>query len=211
MTKPRPLREGDRLTSAEFLRRWGAMPELKHAELINGVVFFMPSPVSLSHSFAQHELNTWLWLYKYATPGCQTGSEGTWVMGQKDVPQPDGFLRILPRFGGQFGDAGDYGAGAPELIVEISGSSLSRDLGAKLDLYRRTGVREYLTVLLRPRQVIWRQLVRGRYVEIPADADGVPFAGFSRPLAGPERPVEFQEIDSHGGGRTLQKAGGMVE
>lgn len=170
---PQPLREGDRLTSAEFLRRWGAMPELKHAELINGVVFFMPSPVSLSHSFAQHELNAWLWLYKDATPGCQTGSEGTWVMGPKDVPQPDGFLRILPRFGGQSGDAGDYGAGAPELIVEISGSSLSRDLGAKLDLYRRTGVREYLTVLLKPRQVIWRQLVRGRYVEIPADADGV--------------------------------------
>jgi hypothetical protein len=33
------LREGDRLTANEFLRRWDAMPELKRAELIDGVVF----------------------------------------------------------------------------------------------------------------------------------------------------------------------------
>ena len=39
---PPPLREGDRLDSEEFLRRWEAMPELKHAELIDGTVFFMP-------------------------------------------------------------------------------------------------------------------------------------------------------------------------
>ena len=30
---PPPLRDGDRLTSDEFLRRWEAMPDLKHAEL----------------------------------------------------------------------------------------------------------------------------------------------------------------------------------
>jgi Uma2 family endonuclease len=47
--------------------------------------------------------------------------------------------------------------------VEVSGSTSSRDLGVKLELYRRTGVREYLTILLKPRQMIWRQLVRGRH------------------------------------------------
>jgi hypothetical protein len=36
---PPPLRDGDRLTSGEFLRRWEAMPDLKHAELIDGVVY----------------------------------------------------------------------------------------------------------------------------------------------------------------------------
>ena len=45
---PPPLRDGDRLTSDEFLRRWEAMPDLKHAELIDGIVH-MPSPVSYKH------------------------------------------------------------------------------------------------------------------------------------------------------------------
>jgi Uma2 family endonuclease len=140
----------------EFLRRWEAMPSLKQAELIGGIVF-MPSPVSVPHSDAHSEISSWLWLYKDLTPGCHTGIECTWVMGPEDVHQPDIFLRILPEYGGQ---------SRVELIVEVSGSSLSRDLGVKLDLYRRAGVREYLTVLLRPRQVTWRHLSRGRYREI---------------------------------------------
>ena len=38
------LEPGDRLTRAEFERRYEAMPELRKAELIEGVVY-MPSPV----------------------------------------------------------------------------------------------------------------------------------------------------------------------
>jgi hypothetical protein len=34
-----PLLEGDSLTSAEFLRRWEEIPDLKHAELIDGIVY----------------------------------------------------------------------------------------------------------------------------------------------------------------------------
>jgi hypothetical protein len=37
---PPPLRDGDRLTSDEFMRRWEAMPEL-----IDGIVY-MASPVT---------------------------------------------------------------------------------------------------------------------------------------------------------------------
>ena len=39
-----PLEPGDRLSRAEFERRYDAMPNLKKAELIEGVVY-MPSPV----------------------------------------------------------------------------------------------------------------------------------------------------------------------
>jgi len=170
---PPLLREGDRLDSEEFLRRWEAMPDLKHAELIDGVVFFKPSPIGLSHATICGEMCGWLYAYKEATPGCQVGIEGTWVMGAADVPQPDLFLRILPEFGGQSGETRGYGSGAPELIVEVSGSTLSRDLGAKLELYRRSGVREYLSVLLTPQQMIWRELARGRYREIKPDEDGL--------------------------------------
>ena len=169
---PPALLEGDRLDSSEFLRRWEAMPLLKHAELINGVVF-MPSPVYDPHSTVQFAMTGWLGIYGEATPGCKGGSEGTWVMGPKDVPQPDVTLSILPECGGQSRVEGNLSAGAPELIVEVTGSSYSRDLGVKLELYRTVGVREYLTVLPHPRQVIWRQLARGRYREIKPDEDGL--------------------------------------
>ena len=39
---------GDRLTRGEFERRYSAMPNVKKAELIEGVVY-MPSPVSKNH------------------------------------------------------------------------------------------------------------------------------------------------------------------
>jgi len=170
---PPLLREGDRLTGVEFLKRWEAMPELKHAELIDGVVYCMSSPVSRPHSSAHYAVGAWLWFYESMTPGCEGGVDGTWIMGLSDVPQPDISLRILPDHGGQSSDAGDYNDGAPELVVEVSGSSMSRDMGAKLELYRRTGVREYLTIQLKPKQVTWRQLVRGRYREIAKSEDGL--------------------------------------
>jgi hypothetical protein len=37
------LRAGQRLSREEFMRRWEAMPQLKFAELIKGMVY-MPSP-----------------------------------------------------------------------------------------------------------------------------------------------------------------------
>ena len=158
---PPALREGDRLDSSEFLLRWEAMPLLKHAELIDGVVF-MPSPVFNPHANIHYEMIGWTHYYKDATPGCHGGSDETWKMGPKDVPQPDIALYILSEFGGQSRLEGQLSVGAPELIVEVTGSSYSRDLGIKLELYRTAGVREYLTVLLQPQKVVWRQLARGR-------------------------------------------------
>ena len=169
---PPQLREGDRLSGAEFMRLWEAMPDLKQAELIAGIVF-MPSPVSIHHSRGHKEMYRWVLHYEDLTPGCESGFECTWLMGPKDVPQPDIFLRVLPEYGGQSGEEGIYAAGAPELIVEVTGSSVARDLGVKLELYRRAGVREYVTAMLHSRQIIWRQLVRGRYREIKPDDDGL--------------------------------------
>ena len=73
---PPPLRDGDRLTSDEFLRRWEAMPDLKHAELIDGIVY-MPSPVSLGHADYHWPLITWLGNYTAGTPGCRPAPEAT--------------------------------------------------------------------------------------------------------------------------------------
>jgi len=60
---------GDFLSRDEFLRRWEAMPQLKRAELIRGVVY-MPSPLSWEHGDTEQNLATWLGNYKAATPGC---------------------------------------------------------------------------------------------------------------------------------------------
>jgi Uma2 family endonuclease len=171
---PPLLFEGDHLGADDFLRIWETLPELKYAELIDGVVF-LASPLGLDHGTTHYKVIHWLSSYSSRTPGLQGGTDTTWVMGSKNVPQPDIFLRILPEYGGQSGatKGGRYAAGAPELIIEITGSSHSRDLGAKKELYRSVGVREYLTVELNSRQIVWRELVDGAYHEIAPDARGV--------------------------------------
>ena len=40
--------------------------------------------------------------------------------------------------------------------------------GAKLRLYERAGVREYLTVLLEDERIIWQELIEGRFRSVNA-------------------------------------------
>ena len=166
-----PLVEGDRMTREEFLRRWEAMPNLKRAELIDGRVH-MPSPLSMDHCDDEAVAIWWLVGYADATPGCRAGSHGTWFMGL-DAPQPDSLLRILPEYGGRTRREGIYGSGPPELICEVSYSSVAYDLGPKLNLYQNSGVLEYITHDIREKRIIWRQLVDGRYQTIQPDMDGL--------------------------------------
>src|SRR6266436_8417838 len=44
---------------AEFLSRWEDLPDLKNAELIDGVVY-VPSPVSLEHGSLAAQIIWWL-------------------------------------------------------------------------------------------------------------------------------------------------------
>ena len=171
-TSPPPLRDGDRLTSDEFLRRWEAMPDLKFAELIDGIVY-MPSPVSLPHGQFDAPLTGWLVNYAAGTPGCSICSNTTWVMGNRDVPQPDVAMLIAPAYGGQSGLRGEYAAGAPEFVVEVATSSRSRDLGIKRQLYQRMGVREYLVAVTRGEKCIWHELTPEGYRVLEPDSDGV--------------------------------------
>ena len=154
------------------MRRWEAMPELKHAELIDGVVL-MASPVSSPHADVHFPLTTWLGIYVAATPGCRGGVDATWLMGPKNIPQPDIAIRILPEHGGQSRIEGQYTAGAPELVVEIAATSRARDLGPKLKLYENMGVREYLVALTSKKQFLWRTLTPNGYEPIADSNDGI--------------------------------------
>jgi Uma2 family endonuclease len=94
-------------------------------------------------------------------------------MGEKNVPQPDATLRILSEYGGQSQVEGDYPVGAPELIAEVAASSLPQDLGVKMKLYERMGVRDYLIADTRSRRLHWKELDNGQYLPLEPGADGV--------------------------------------
>jgi hypothetical protein len=166
-----PLAAGDKLTRTEFLRRWEAHPEIRKAELIGGLVF-MPSPLSVEHSEMDGDVGIWLGTYRLATPGTASGHSATSFI-LKDTAQPDNYLRILPEYGGSSWIEDKYLGGRPELLAEISLSSASYDLHAKLTLYEAAGIPEYLVLLLFEQEVRWHVLVDEQYQVLSPDRQGL--------------------------------------
>ncbi len=182
-----PLENGDRLTRAEFERRYDAMPGLRRAEFIEGVVQ-MPSPIRVEHMEADLVVLTWLGVYVAATPGVHGGGDGSVRLDADNEVQPDALLRIDAACGGQSRVAADgFIEGAPELVVEISGSRASYDLHAKLHIYRRAGVREYIVWRVYDRALDWFVLEEGRFAAQTPDDQGVlssrVFPGLRLPVA----------------------------
>jgi len=169
-----PLKNGDRLTRAEFERRYDAMPELKGAELIEGEVF-MPSPVRYEkHSHPHTRLVAWLANYETDTPGVGAGDNGSIRLDLDNEPQPDVFLIIRPEHGGQARISDDdYIEGAPELVAEVASSSVSEDRGKKLKAHQRNGVYEYLVWRVLDRQLDWLVNRDGRFEPMQPEADGI--------------------------------------
>jgi Uma2 family endonuclease len=168
-----PLENGDRLTRAEFERRYEAMPQLKKAELIEGVVY-VPSPVRHQYHGKQHSrLNAWLVHYEASTPGVEVSDNSTVRLDLDNEPQPDCLLFIQPKSGGQVKiDEEGYIDGAPDLVAEVAASSASYDLHAKLNVYRRNGVREYIVWRVYNHQIDWYVLRDGAYELLAAGPDG---------------------------------------
>ena len=167
-----PLEPGDHLDQKTFHARYEAMPPSTRAELIGGVVH-MPSPLKRPHGEMHVALNGWLWDYRKATPGVQAFDNATTILDDENEPQPDSCLLISPACGGQTHDENDYIAGAPELIVEVGSSSESIDLHRKKAEYEQAGVKEYLVIALRQRQVYWFVLRSPGFEELVPGSDGV--------------------------------------
>ncbi|MDB9465919.1 Uma2 family endonuclease [Dolichospermum circinale CS-534/05] len=167
-----PLENGDKLTRHEFERRYHAMPNLKKAELIEGVVY-VASPLRIkSHGEPHAYIMTWLGVYKAATPGIGFADNATVLIDTDNEPQPDALLRI--ETGGQSRiNKDDYVEGAPELIVEIAASSASYDLHEKLKVYRRNQVQEYLIWRVYDHQFDWFRLQQGEYIQLQPNADSI--------------------------------------
>ncbi len=107
------------MTLAEFERPYSAIPNLKKAELIEGIVY-MGSPVRIiQHGEPHSSIITWLGVYKASAPGIELGDNCTVRLDTDNEPQPDALLRI--GMGGQSTISEDgYVEGAPELIAEIA-------------------------------------------------------------------------------------------
>jgi len=165
------LENGDRLTRAEFARRYAAMPQLNKAELIEGVVY-MPSPVSSLHAQAHAQIIAWLGTYCANTPGIAVYDNATVHLDTDNEVQPDALVRKESGGGSRIGADG-YIEGTPELIVEIAASSAALDLHVKKNVYRRNRVPEYVVWQLLEERLDWFELRDEVYTALAPDENSV--------------------------------------
>ena len=174
LLKPPPLNPGDTLSRAEFERRYQAHPEIKKAELVEGVVY-MPSPIRFEQHAEPHSwIVTWLGVYIAATPGVRVGDNTTVRLDFENEVQPDALLRLEPTLGGQSRvTEDDYLEGPPELIVEIATSSAAYDMHAKRRVYARNGVQEYIVAQMYEQRIDWFALHESVYESLIPGEDGL--------------------------------------
>jgi Uma2 family endonuclease len=169
-----PLNSGDRLSRAEFERRYEAHPEIQKAELIEGVVY-VPSPIrSDQHGDPHFDAIAWLGAYRVVTPGVKGSDNATVLLDFENEVQPDISLRLPPELGGKAKlNENGYLEGPPELIVEIAASSAAYDMHDKKRVYARNGVQEYLVMQIYEKRVNWFVLRQGVYENLEPDENGV--------------------------------------
>ena len=161
LTAPPKLRNGDRLTQAEFHRRYAAYDGDMKFELIGGIVY-MASPVSRLHGLYHKDLTAVLERYEEATAGVEVSLETTNILGEESEPEPDITMRILTECGGQSRVTEDgFYEGRPELLVEVAYSSVNIDLHQKRADYERAGVQEYIVLCIEERELRWFDFAAG--------------------------------------------------
>lgn len=164
------LENGAMMSRVEFHRLYEECEGLRKVELIEGVVY-MPSPEKVEeHSRQQGMLFHWLRSYQELREGeVEAVPGGSVYLDDDNEPIPDGMLyRLRPD---RFIDG--YIDGAPDLVIEIANSSVSRDLHQKMEAYRRNGVEEYIVWRVRNGAIDWFQLRGGQYVQRTPDALGI--------------------------------------
>ena len=120
-----PLVDGEHLTRDEFERRYDAMPGLKKAELIEGVVH-MPSPVRHDQHSDPHSSPRRLAVGLSGRHARRAVRAITAASGSTSAtcPSPTHSLIVGPEHGGRVRiSADDYIEGGPELVGEVSAST----------------------------------------------------------------------------------------
>ena len=165
-----PLRNGDVMSRDEFEQRYSDMPGAK-AELIDGVVY-VASPVFRDHSRPHALILGWLGSFDGISPEYEALTEHSVRLNADTEVQPDGLLRKIEGGSSTYSPEG-FVEGAPEFVVEVSVSSVSRDLHGKLRAYEDAGVLEYVVWRVRDGEIDWFALRDGRYERLEADSEGI--------------------------------------
>ena len=169
-----PLESGDRLTREEFHARYCARPDIRKAELIDGVAYVTSPTRFIQHGEPLGAMVGWLFAYTARHPGVRLADGATVYLGPATEVQPDAALLRDPAVGGQTRVTADgYIEGAPELVVEIAASSAAYDLYDKKEAYRQAGTREYIVRLVLEERIVWFRLRDGGFVEVQPDERGV--------------------------------------
>jgi hypothetical protein len=155
------LFNGDRMTQAEFHRRYEAYPDDVKIELVGGIVY-MPSPLRWPHGSYHVKLSFALELYCQATPGVESGIDATAILGEESEPRPDLTLRLGREYGGRSRlNENEYVVGPPELLAEVAHSSRAIDMNQKRQDYERAGICEYLVLCVEERELHWFDFANG--------------------------------------------------
>ena len=163
------LENGDCLSAEEFLRRFERMPDLKKAELVDGIVY-MASPVSIDHGESDGIIQSWLGLYAAYAQGVKLLPNTTLIFDNQSVVQPDAMLVK----GDVTVTKDGYVTSVPGFVVEIALTSASIDLNRKLETYRTHKVPEYLVWRPRDQVLDWFVLdEEGNYQSTEPAADGL--------------------------------------
>jgi Uma2 family endonuclease len=154
----------------EFHRRYEAS-NVRHAELIEGVVYVSSPLRAAYHGSPEHAVSGWLYNYRRRRPSVHAADNSTVFLDLDNEPQPD---VCMWRDGGSATLREDgYLEGAPELVVEIAASTVSVDLNQKKSVYRRNGVAEYIVWRVLDEAIDWFVLEGGEYVTLAPGVDGI--------------------------------------
>lgn len=155
----RPLRRRE----YDQLVRLGVF-EGERVELLYGRIVEM-SPAGTGHSYALRRLNALI----TPTLGGRAQVQVQSPLAASDESEPEPDLAVI-----ELGDFLDGHPSSAHLAVEVSDTSLTRDLDLKAGLYAEMGVPDYWVVDLVHRVVVvHRRPVEGRYAEVTTvDADG---------------------------------------
>ena len=167
-----PLLDGTRMDRDTFHRVYCLHPEIRKAELIDGVVR-VASPVSAAHADAHADLVIWCGTWSSSNRRTRISDNITVILDELEF-QPDVSLSIRPERGGTIRYSPElYLIGAPDLIAEIAVSTEALDTGARMEAYRAGGVQEYIVWRVLSQRIDWHVLKNGQYELLLPDEMGI--------------------------------------
>jgi Uma2 family endonuclease len=114
---------------------------------------------------------TWLGFHTVRAADVEAAARSTVFLSETSEVQPDACLIRLEAGGPRLPPDG-YLEGPPQLVLEVAKRAADYDLGAKLELYRRTGVLEYVIWRTLDGAIDWLRLSGDRYERLAPDERG---------------------------------------